>query len=428
MSGGSHSASARAVTPVVVSTGRNGGGGGAGCISAALAGEVTPHQLSVTVVAIMKVLLFCWRDSRHPEGGGSEVYLERVAEYLASPAGGRHDVTFRTARYPGSAPVEHRNGVTYVRGGGPLTVYPRAWLAMLCQRFDVIVDTQNGVPFFARVFGRGRAGRPDVVLLTHHCHRDQWPVAGPVLSRIGWFAESRLSPRIHRNTPYVTVSAPSADDLVGLGVDRDRITIIRNGVDAPPELPQDAGDAVPSGGVHLVTLSRLTPYKQIEHALHALAVVLPDHPGTVLDIIGDGWWSENLRQCAADLGVTDRVVFHGHVSEEVKHRLLAGAAVHLMPSAKEGWGLAVIEAGLHGVPTIGYSSSDGLRDSVVDGQTGLLVDSEGGLITALAGLLDDPERRRELGDAARERSRNFSWDLTGESWKSLLKRIHRPRR
>ena len=375
----------------------------------------------------MKVLLLCWRDSRHPEGGGSEVYLERVAEYLASPAGGRHDLTFRTARYPGSAPVEHRNGVTYVRGGGPLTVYPRAWLSMLRRRFDVIVDTQNGVPFFARVFGRGRAGRGcgvPVVLLTHHCHRDQWPVAGPVLSRVGWFVESRLSPWIHRHTPYVTVSAPSADDLVGLGVDRDRITIIRNGVDAPPEpapVPRDSG-------LHLVTLSRLTPYKQIEHALHALAVVLPDHPGTVLDIIGDGWWSENLRRCAEDLGVTGNVVFHGHVTEEIKHRLLAGAAVHLMPSAKEGWGLAVVEAGLHGVPTIGYVSSDGLRDSVVDGRTGLLADSEGGLITALAGLLDDPDRRRELGDAARERAHNFSWNLTGEAWKSLLERIHRPRR
>ena len=375
----------------------------------------------------MKVLLLCWRDSRHPEGGGSEVYLERVAEYLASPAGGRHDVTFRTARYPGSAPVEHRNGVTYVRGGGPLTVYPRAWLSMLRRRFDVIVDTQNGVPFFARVFGRGRAGRGcgvPVVLLTHHCHRDQWPVAGPVLSRVGWFVESRLSPWIHRHTPYVTVSAPSADDLVGLGVDRDRITIIRNGVDAPPEpapVPRDSG-------LHLVTLSRLTPYKQIEHALHALAVVLPDHPGTVLDIIGDGWWSENLRRCAEDLGVTGNVVFHGHVTEEIKHRLLAGAAVHLMPSAKEGWGLAVVEAGLHGVPTIGYASSDGLRDSVIDGRTGLLADSEGDLITALAGLLDDPDRRRELGDAARERAHNFSWNLTGEAWKSLLERIHRPRR
>lgn len=380
----------------------------------------------------MKVLLLCWRDSRHPEGGGSEVYLERVAEYLASPGGGRHDVTFRTARYPGSAPVEHRNGVTYVRGGGPLTVYPRAWLAMLRRRFDVIVDTQNGVPFFARVFGRGRAGRGcrvPVVLLTHHCHRDQWPVAGPVLSRVGWFVESRLSPWIHRRTPYVTVSAPSADDLVGLGVDRDRITIIRNGVDAPPELVEGMEDAASATeGVHLVTLSRLTPYKQIEHALHALAVVLPDHPGTVLDIIGDGWWSENLRRCAEGLGVTGNVVFHGHVTEEIKHRLLAGAAVHLMPSAKEGWGLAVVEAGLHGVPTIGYASSDGLRDSVIDGRTGLLADSEGGFITALAGLLDAPERRHELGDAARERSHNFSWNLTGEAWKSLLGKVHCPRR
>ncbi|WP_297006448.1 glycosyltransferase family 4 protein [uncultured Corynebacterium sp.] len=382
----------------------------------------------------MKVLLLCWRDSGHPEGGGSEVYLERVAEYLASEEGGRHDVTFRTARYPGSAPVEHRNGVTYVRGGGAVGVYPGAWLHMLRHRFDVIVDTQNGVPFFARVFGRGRVGwswpgRVPVVLLTHHCHRAQWPVAGPVLSRVGWFVESRLSPWVHHRTPYVTVSAPSADDLVRLGVDRRRITVIRNGVDAPPAGVGAVVDAAEgTGPLHLVTLSRLTPYKRIEHALHALAAVLPDHPGTVLDVIGDGWWSENLRRCAAELGVGGHVVFHGHVTEDVKHRLLAGAAVHLMPSAKEGWGLAVIEAGLHGVPTIGYSSSDGLRDSVVDGRTGLLVGSEGDLVTAVAGLLDDPERRRRLGDAARERARSFSWNITGEAWRKLLENIRQDRR
>ena len=48
----------------------------------------------------MKVLLLCWRDSGHPEGGGSEVYLERVAEHLARRG---HQVTYRTAWYPGSA-------------------------------------------------------------------------------------------------------------------------------------------------------------------------------------------------------------------------------------------------------------------------------------------------------------------------------------
>lgn len=369
----------------------------------------------------MKVLLLCWRDSGHPEGGGSEVYLERVASYLAARG---HQVTFRTARYPGSAPSEVRDGVVYLRGGGSFTVYPQAWWYMLCTRVlpsragerpDVIVDTQNGVPFFARVV----AGRHvPTVLLTHHCHREQWPVAGPVLARVGWFIESRLSPWLHRRSPYVTVSEPSAGELTELGVGEDRIQVIRNGVDVPP----DAGAAVPghSGRTHLVTLSRLVPHKQIEHALDALAAVLPTHPDTYLDVIGDGWWSEWLRLHATELGVSGHVIFHGHVSEELKHRILARADLHILPSRKEGWGLAVIEAGLHGIPTLGYHSSAGLRDSVVDGVTGVLVGSEGGLINTLGQLLDDPVRLAELGENARRRAGTFSWGRTGAAWEELL--------
>lgn len=370
----------------------------------------------------MKVLLLCWRDSRHPEGGGSEVYLEHVAEYLARQG---HTVTFRTARYPGSAPSEQRNGVHYSRGGGQMTVYPRAWWYMLRgERPDVVVDTQNGVPFFARVIlGTGRHGAR-TVLLTHHCHREQWPVAGPVLSRLGWFIESRLSPWIHRRTPYVTVSEPSAEELVDLGVDRDRITVIRNGVDIPDASAtrgqRDGQDGRDAARFHLVTLSRLVPHKQIEHAMDALASVLPRHPETYLDVIGDGWWSERLRRHAADLGVSDHVVFHGHVSEELKHRILERADLHLLPSRKEGWGLAVIEAGLHGVPTLGYHSSAGLRDSVVDGVTGILVSSEGGLINTLGQLMEDPARVAELGAAARQRAGTFSWQGTGAAWEDLL--------
>ncbi|MGO1948376.1 MAG: glycosyltransferase family 4 protein [Mycobacteriaceae bacterium] len=380
----------------------------------------------------MKVLLLCWRDSGHPEGGGSEVYLERIAGHLARQG---HQVTFRTARYPASAPHEQRGGVSYVRGGGNLTVYPRAWWHMLRTRIfpslagerpDVIVDTQNGVPFFARVFGGALGGAP-TVLLTHHCHREQWPVAGPVLSRIGWFIESRLSPWLHRNTPYVTVSEPSAGELVDLGVARDRIRVIRNGVDVPDDL-EDATVNPPSGRFHLATLSRLVPHKQIEHALDALAAVLPNHPETYLDVIGDGWWADKLRQHADDLGVSGHVIFHGHVSEQVKHLLLARADLHILPSRKEGWGLAVIEAGLHGVPTLGYHTSAGLRDSVIDGSTGVLVGSEGGLINALEQLLDDSDRLAELGRNARRRAGTFSWGRTGAAWEELLTDLVRPRR
>ncbi len=81
--------------------------------------------------------------------------------------------------------------------------------------------------------------------------------------------------------------------------------------------------------------------------------------------------------------------FHGHVDDATKHAVVQRCWVHLLPSRKEGWGLAVIEAAQHGVPTIGYRSSGGLTDSVVDGVTGLLVDDHDELVDRLEQLLGD---------------------------------------
>ncbi|MGV0398296.1 glycosyltransferase family 4 protein [Corynebacterium suicordis] len=374
----------------------------------------------------MKVVLLCWRDTTHPEGGGSERYLERIAQYLAEQG---HEVLFRTANYEGAKRWETDRaecpGVTFSRGGGILTVYPRAWLALLAARFgrgplrdfrdaDVVVDTQNGVPFFASLF----TSAPTVVL-THHCHREQWSVAGPFLSRLGWFIESRVSPWVHRRAQWVTVSAPSAEELVELGVARDQVEIIRNGVDPVPPLPflPDAN----SSTIRLVALSRLVPHKQLEHAMYAVSALCNRHPKLRLDIIGDGWWAKKLREYAHELGVEGLVTFHGHVSESKKHRVLAGADVHVMPSRKEGWGLAVVESAQHGVPTVGYSSSAGLRDSVIDGTTGLLAGSEGGFINAVEWMLDNPEERVRMGKAAQERAQQFSWEATGQKWEQILR-------
>ena len=136
---------------------------------------------------VNSVLLLCWRDTGHPQGGGSETYLQRIGTHLAQ-SGVR--VTLRTARYPGAARREVVDGVEIQRRGGPYSVYVRAGLAMVAGRLgvgplrranpDVVVDTQNGLPFLARLAYGRRA-----VVLVHHCHREQWPVAGPVKSRIG---------------------------------------------------------------------------------------------------------------------------------------------------------------------------------------------------------------------------------------------------
>lgn len=375
-----------------------------------------------------EVLLLCWRDTGHPQGGGSERYLEQVGAVLAAQ-GVR--VTLRTAAYPGAPGYEEVEGIRFSRAGGRLSVYPRALGAIVAGRLgfgplkgirpDAVIDTQNGIPFFSRMV----TGAP-VTLLVHHCHREQWPVAGPMMAKIGWWLESRVSPRIHRRNQYLTVSLPSADELVALGVARERVAVVRNGADSVPT-------GVPVGGAEtrtpypsLSVLSRLVPHKQIEDVLAVVAALRDRIPGLHLDIMGGGWWEQNLRERVDELGISSSVTFHGFVDEDRKHELLGRSWVHVMPSRKEGWGLAVVEAAQHGVPTVGYRSSKGLTDSVIDGVTGVLVGTAGNerdvqaLTDATAELLLDAEFRADMGEKARVRAREFSWEQTAEGVRSVL--------
>jgi glycosyltransferase involved in cell wall biosynthesis len=368
---------------------------------------------------LRSVLLLCWRDTGHPQGGGSETYLQRIGAQLAASGVA---VTLRTARYPGATRREVVDRVQISRAGGRYSVYVWALLAMAAGRLglgplrgvrpDVVVDTQNGLPFLARLIYRRR-----VAVLVHHCHREQWPVAGPVLGRLGWVVESRLSPRLHRRNQYVTVSLPSARDLVGLGVANDQIALVRNGLDEAPEAslcgPRAASPRV-------LVLSRLVPHKQIEDAMAAVASLRPSIPGLHLDIVGGGWWWQRLVDHAARLGISDAVTFHGHVDDVTKHHVLQQSWVHVLPSRKEGWGLAVIEAAQHAVPTIGYRSSGGLADSIIDGVTGVLVDSRAELVNRLQQLLADSVLRDQLGAKAQARSAEFSWRQSADAMRMVL--------
>jgi glycosyltransferase involved in cell wall biosynthesis len=372
---------------------------------------------------VRSVLLLCWRDTDHPQGGGSETYLQRIGAQLAKDG---VTVTLRTARYPGSLRWDVNDGVRISRSGGRYSVYIWAGLAMVLARVglgplrkarpDVVIDTQNGLPFLARLaFGRR------VAVLVHHCHREQWPVAGPVMGRVGWFVEHRLSPRLHRHNQYVTVSLPSARDLTCLGVNPNHIAVVRNGLD---EAPVQTLNVPRSATPRVAVLSRLVPHKQIEDALDAIAELRPRIPDLHLDVLGGGWWEQRLVDHAALLGISDAVTFHGHVDDETKHRVLQQSWVHLLPSRKEGWGLAVVEAAQHSVPTIGYRSSGGLTDSIVDGVTGLLVDDHDELVDGLERLLSDQVLREQLGAKAQTRSGEFSWRQSADAMRTVLESMH----
>ncbi|WP_203433920.1 glycosyltransferase family 4 protein [Jiangella asiatica] len=355
-----------------------------------------------------------WRDTSHPEGGGSERYVETVAAGLAAAG---HDVTLFCAAYPGAAREERRDGYRIVRRGGKLTVYAHA-VRMLATgalgRPDVVVDVQNGVPFFSRL-----AVRCPVVVLVHHVHREQWGVVyGPAVARFGWWLESRVAPRLYRRSRYVTVSDVTRTELAALGVGPGRVDVVHNGTAAAPATTTHR-EATP----RLCVLGRLVPHKRVEHALQVAARLRPRRPDLRVSVIGDGWWSGRLVQTARQLGVDDITEFHGYVDERAKHDELARSWLMLAPSVKEGWGLTVVEAAQHRVPTVGYRSAGGLAESIVDGETGVLVDDLDGLTAAVDHLLADDDRRAALGAAAAVRAAGFTWEETVLAWDRLLTEV-----
>lgn len=364
----------------------------------------------------MRIAFLNWRDLSHPEGGGAERYAQTICAGLAARG---HDVVLYCAAHPGASRAEPRDGYRIERAGGRMTVYPRALRALRREQragrpFDVVIDTQNGLPFWAPM-----ATDAPVVSLVHHVHREQWPVVfGPVLARLGWLVESRVSPRVYRGRPCVTVSERSRAELCELGLDPGDVTVIHNGTDVPMAKTVDRAPT-PT----IVVLGRLVPHKRVELAIDVLRLLRPRFPGLELRIVGDGWWYERIARHAQDSGVSDAVHLLGYVDEVTKHRELARAWLALAPSAKEGWGLCVVEAGSHAVATIAHHGAGGLSESIIDGRTGLLVNDVDEMAAAASRLLLDKNERDRLGQAARTYSHAYSWEAAIESWEQLLLRV-----
>jgi glycosyltransferase involved in cell wall biosynthesis len=346
------------------------------------------------------VAFFSWRDTRNPEGGGAERYLEKMAAGLVARGA---KVTIFCVAYAGAAPDETIDGIRFVRRGSKLTVYLMGMWTLLRRRLgrvDVVVDVQNGLPFFTPL-----VTRKPVVVLVHHVHREQWPVVYPgVTGRVGWWIERWLAPRLYRRKQYVAVSRATRAELRELGVDRSRIAIVHNGTD-----PVVNVDARKSPNPSICVVGRLVPHKQVEHAVDAVASLAREFPDLRLRVVGSGWWEAELRSYAADQVARGSVVFEGHVSEVRKQEIYEESWLMALPSLKEGWGLVIGEAAAHRTPTVAYAGAGGTRESIVDGVSGVLVETRAELTAALGALLRDGEARRKLAEGAVRHSAGYTW-------------------
>ncbi|MFC4494370.1 glycosyltransferase family 4 protein [Streptomyces ovatisporus] len=379
------------------------------------------------------VVIANWRDGRHPQAGGAESYCERVAREL-------HDagvlVTFLTARPRGSARRERTPYGTVVRGGGRYTVYPFVLLWLLLHRRGVhgVVDSQNGIPFFAPLVVRRRT---PVLLLIHHVHQQQFAVLPRPLAMLGRWLEAAGSRLVYGRGTVCAVSPSSRAEI------RSQLGLRGPVYLAPPGLTP-AAPGPRAARPRIVCVSRLARQKRLDRLIRAMPPLLRLQPGTELHIVGDGAARSELQRLVTEFGVGRAVVLHGRLPARARDALVASAWLTALPSSREGWGLSVMEAAALGVPAVAYDVP-GLRDTVRPGRTGWLAEEDppdvrgeevgsgedgacgreapGQLVRALdqaLRTLRDPDQYALFSGACREWSARFTWTATAAHLLSAL--------
>jgi glycosyltransferase involved in cell wall biosynthesis len=363
------------------------------------------------------ILVVNWLDRENPLAGGAETHLHEVFGRLA---GRGHEVTALVSGWAGCAPRATLDGLDVHRAGRRYTfslAAPRYWRRHLAPRgFDVVVEDLNKVPLFTPYWTNA-----PVVLLVHHLFGRTAFQAGPApVAAATWLLE-RPIPLLYAGRPTIAVSESTRADLVRRGLRADDVRVVPNGIDLEYFCPAPGPRA---SRPTLLVVGRLKKYKRVDLVVDAVSRLIAEGRDLELLIAGEGDQRSALEAQIARLALGDRVKLLGFVSEAEKRDALRAAWIHVLTSPKEGWGISNLEAAACGTPSIA-SDSPGLRESVVHGETGLLVPygDRAALEGAIRTLIDGGALRERMGRRARGFAERFSWDASADGVEAVLRQV-----
>jgi len=362
----------------------------------------------------LRILVVNWQDRQNPYAGGAELHLHEVFGRIAAAG---HRVDLLCSGFPGAEPRTELDGMQVHRVGSRFT-FPlyahRAYRALAAAtQYDVVVEDLNKIPLYMR---RWRPRK--LVVLTHHLfgvtafREESIPVAAAT-----WLAERPLG-LAYAGVPFEAVSQSTRDDLIARGIPAETIRVIYNGVDVDTLTPDESERSrLPLFSY----LGRLKRYKRVDLVIRAFALL--EAPDATLEIAGKGDDRDRLERLVARLGLDDRVRFRGYVSEAEKRELLRRSWATVLASPKEGWGISNLESAACGTPVVA-ADSPGIRESVVDGETGFLVPGSdvAAYAAAMRGLVESPDLVRALGSNARRFAETFTWERAAQE---TLHHLHR---
>ena len=363
----------------------------------------------------MRILVLNWQDHQNPRAGGAELHLREVFSRIVARG---HQVDLLCSSWESAPARVTLDGIDVHRVGNRHT-YPflaRGYYAqrLAPKKYDVVIEDLNKVPLYSPLWGVRK-----LVALVHHLFGATVFREAPLpLAAAVWLSELPLA-ALYRRVPFQAVSVSTADDLVARGIPRGLVRVIYNGVDSARLTPNAAER---SKTPLFVYLGRLKKYKRVDLVIRAFSQL--NLPEAALEIAGSGDYRASLERLVKSLQLTDRVKFLGFISEEEKIHLLRRAWASTLASPKEGWGISNLEAAACATPVIA-ANSPGIRESVIDGQTGFLVpqDDATALAGAMRGLVESPSLVTSLGAAGRRFAEKFTWDRAASDTIAHLEQV-----
>jgi glycosyltransferase involved in cell wall biosynthesis len=241
-----------------------------------------------------------------------------------------------------------------------------------------------------------------------------------------WYVRPALGWTLREAGALTAITDDCRQHALRAGAPAEHIRLVFNGTDLRRFSPGENGAAAGGFGPHMVFACRqLFPRKGIRFLLEAGAQLKPQFPDLHIVLAGDGFERPELAQLASELGIGADVTFLGWVPNAELPPYYRAAAVSVIPSLEEGFGIPAAEAMGCEVPVVA-SDAGGLPEVVENGVTGLVVPrgNSAALADAIGLLLADPERRRRMGQAGRERAlRLFDWDRSAQQFEELYREV-----
>ncbi len=347
----------------------------------------------------------------YPYRGGIEHRMHDTARLLSEMG---HDVTILTSRLK-DTPAEEKTEFGYriirldsrfINIYNPPFVSSKNVLETL-QSLDA--DVVNYNYRWAPSYDKDMAKYDGPKVFTYH---NMWGEGSGIQKKLSMMNDNKFGKKILPTFDHIIcVSRFVQEDIISKGVPREKTSFVPGCLSEPPKINNS------KEGDFILSLGRQVATKGLKYLVEAMTDV-----DCKLVMCGKGPETKKLEKQIRKLGLENKVEMRGYVSEEEKDRLMDSCKFFVMPSEFESLGLAAIELMSHGRPIV-CSDADGLPETV--GNAGVVVpkkDSQA-LAKAINDLLNDENKRTELGRNAVERTEFYSWPSHIGNLERILKDV-----